>query len=269
LSLYVAERGEKGYLREAWSAREFDLGRACRRWGRNDAFWVLCYRRHLAGSDLPSGAELNALVRRANVATGGRSRRGDPQPYTRYEARETVKQVSGYPSAGLLPMLARGRGKTSAEQAILDAVRSVARASARHTFTASHRQLSAASGVPLARVGELLRRLERRRLVWLVGHTKALPGRSSGTSIWSVRPPRPAQMVDEACPPVYDAKRCRWVWAKPSDKGVVSGWSLRAEVAKASRRGVPNVLIPSLIRDLVRHLRGEEDLEDRLQRLKT
>jgi hypothetical protein len=242
LSLYVAERGEKAYLREAWSGREFDLGEACRRWGRNDAVWVLCYRRWLAGDDLPSGAELRAIVRTAGRATGGRDATGRMRPYTLYEASATVEQVSRYDSHGLVPLLARGRGKTALEQALLDALRSVARASARHTFTASYRQLSAASGVPLARISEVAARLQRRRLAWRTGETAPVAGHEHGTTIWSLRPPRPAQRIDEVRPPVYDARRCRWIWSTPSDRGRITPWLFRRTVQALEGR-VPNVQI--------------------------
>lgn len=257
MSLYVADRGEKGYLREAWSARDFDFDQACRRWGRNDAFWVLCYRRHLSGAQVPCGAELNALVRRANVATGGRSRDGVEQRYTRHEARETSRQVSGYPSLGLLPLLSRRAGRrTRRETSVLEALRSVASACARIEFTASHRQLARMSGEPLACVGEVTRRLEKARMIWKVGETDPLPGREHGTTIWSLAPPRPSQRIDEKTPPTYDAKKMRWVWSVASDRGVVTRWmyamqARRAqELYEAGRRRVPNVLITSEPSDL-------------------
>jgi hypothetical protein len=242
LSLYVADRGEKAYLREAWSGREFDLASACRRWGRNDAVWVLCYRRWLAGEDLPSGAELRAIVRAAGRATGGIDASGRRRSYTLYEARATVEQVSCYDSHGLAPLLVRGRGKTVLEQALLDALRSVARASARHTFTASYRQLSALSGVPLVRIAEVAARLQRRRLVWRTGETAPVDGHEHGTTIWSLRPPRPAQRMDEVRPPAYDARRCRWVWSTPSDRGRITPWLFR-RAARALEGRVPNVQI--------------------------
>lgn len=243
MSLYIAKRGEKAYLREAWSAKEFDFGAACRRWGRNDAVWLLCYRLHLAGIDLPDDRQARRIVRDANRATGGLDSTGRRDRYTLYEARKTIEQVARYEGRGLAPLLARPDGRTDLERRLLRAIRSVARSCSRHTFTASYRQLSRMSGVPLIKIASVAASLEQRRLAWRVGESPRMPGRARGTTIWSIRPPRPRQRIDESSPPTYDAVRCRWTWATPSDRGRITAWAY----LRGAKRFVdmPNVIVPS------------------------
>lgn len=234
MSLHVAERGEKDYLRRAWQGARFDLELACRTYGRNDAFWVLCYRRALAGEALPSGRELRDLVRSANTATGGLDSCGRPDRYTLYEARATVEQVSGYARAvGLHPLVLRGRRwseqsrsrrATPPVRRLMAALCDVAERSGSYEFACSHRRLAEMAGVSACSVAQLLWPLVDAGLVRRVGFNRPLPGRARGTSRFSLMPSRPEQRIDEERPPRFDYARCRWTWDRPEDRGKTTRW---------------------------------------------
>lgn len=241
MSLHVAERGEKDYLRRAWQGARFDLELACRTYGRNDAFWVLCYRRALAGEALPSGRELRDLVRSANTATGGLDSCGRPDRYTLYEARATVEQVSGYARAvGLHPLVLRGRRwseqsrsrrATPPVRRLMAALCDVAERSGSYEFACSHRRLAEMAGVSACSVAQLLWPLVDAGMVRRVGFNRPLPGRAKGTSRFSLMPSRPEQRVDEERPPRFDYQRCRWVWDRPEDRGRTTRWAFARSVA--------------------------------------
>lgn len=249
MSLPVAARGEKAYLRDAWSASDFDFEHACRAFGRNDAFWVLCYRRHLDGEPLPDEKERNRLVRDANRATGGLDRHGERERYTRHEAQATVEQVELYQGGGTRPLLARRRayrGKLSpAARRLLVALCDVALVSRRDVFCHSHRSLAAMIDVDRSRIAALLRELEDAKQVFRRGFTKARDGQSSGTSRFTLYPPRPIQNIDEREPPIYDALRARWVWSSPLAKGSISykrwRWLAMGAQRASAAASVPNV----------------------------
>lgn len=212
-----------------------DFGLACRLHGRNDAFWALCYRRHLEGRPIDE-REMRELVRAANRATGGLAHDGARERYTRYEATQTMEQVSGYPSLGLLPMVERCRhwagwsrshDATPPVRRLLEALCLVAESSGRHEFAASHRRLGAMAGISACSVAAHLRPLERHGLVRRTGFSKPLPGRTKGTSRFSIMPARPEQMIDEASSPRYDAERAKWTWDDPRERGSLSAWRYR------------------------------------------
>lgn len=249
MSLPTASRGEKDYLRGEWSRAEFDLERACRTYGRNDAFWVLCYRRHLDGEPLPDQRERNRLVRDANRATGGLDQLGERERYTRHEAQATIDQVSRYRGRGLNPLLARrrrwARGSRSRRaieptKRLLEAICDVARQSGCATFACSHRRLAAMTGVDRSRVAYLLGELERAGQVFRRGFTPARDGWSRGTTILSLKPPRPAQRVDEQGNSTWNCKEARWTWPTPLARGTITPYQFRRALARGG--SVPNVL---------------------------
>lgn len=234
MSLAVAERGEKDYLRPLWEASSFDFELACRVHGRNDAFWVLCYRLHRDGDDLPTKAETKKLVRAANRATGGLNQQGERERYTRYEAEQTIAQVSRYPrrSHGLLPMLrarrhwastSRSRCATPAARRLLEAICDVAAACGRiEEIRASHRQLAAQAGLHPTEVASLLHSLQAAGQVFRLGFTPCYQGRARGTTRLSLKPPEPPQNVDEVERPTWDPRQARWTWSTPLAKGTIS-----------------------------------------------
>lgn len=254
MSLPVAERGEKDHLRPLWEAeREPDLERACRDEGRNDAVWAWLYWRLREGHAKPVERDVRLIVSRANRATGCRNVAGELERYTRHECRETIEQVWSYRrAAGLGAMVRRGDGKTERERAVLKIMREIALMSGGYEFAAAHRRVAAAAGVPLATLGGILGRLRSRRLIWRVGETRPRAGMARGTSIWSLRPPRPRQRLDEARPPVYDAKTNRWTWAEPKDRGVLTSWrylqwcKAHAEEATQERIEAMSLSVPNV-----------------------
>jgi hypothetical protein len=241
LSLPIAARGEKEYLSAAWEADSFDFERACRAFGRNDSFWVLCYRAHLAGEPMPDERETRKIVRAANRATGGLNQQGERERYTLYEARATIDQVRYYQGCGLRPLIARRRvARRISPQArrLLETVCGLFEASRRTTLYASHRKLGEMADLPPCRVAAFLNELERNKLVFRRGFTPAAPGRSRGTTILSLRPPRPMQNIDEAEPPTWNPLEARWTWSTPLAKGTMSYrrwcWLARRQSSKAA-----------------------------------
>jgi hypothetical protein len=238
VSLPVAARGEKDYLRGAWLSASFDFELACRTYGRNDAFWVLCYRLLLDGEALPTERELRKLVTTANRATGGLNRQGERERYTRYEAQATVEQVSSYAfSTGLKPMLrarrrwasgSRSRCATPPARRLLGAICDLAAACGRvEEIRASHRQLAERADLHPGEVSSLLYALQDAGQVFRLGFTPCYQGRPRGTTRLSLKPPRPAQNVDELRPPRWDASRATWAWDSSLARGTISQSRLR------------------------------------------
>ena len=237
VSLPAARRGEKDYLRGAWSAPDFDFEATCRSHGRNDAFWVLCYRRHLDGEPLPDQRERNRLVRAANQATGGRDQLGELERYTRYEAQQTREQVARDGGRGTRRLIARRRAcrrVSPAARRVLAALCDVAEATRQDVFACSHRRLAEAAGVDRSRVAGLLRELEDHKQVFRRGFAKA-KGHPIGTSCFTLYPPRPAQNIDELEPPRYDVCKDRWTWSSPLAKGSLSQRRWRWLASRAQR----------------------------------
>jgi DNA-binding transcriptional ArsR family regulator len=231
-------------FRSLWEAREFDFAAACREIGRNNAFWVLCYRRHLDGVDLPRKTELNRLVRVAQQATAGLDTDGREERFTRYEARATVDQVSSYPSAGLRPMAARLRhwARTTRSRRATHPVRRLALAMAdlseragRHDFTASTRQLAELAQMSHVAVSRHMHVLVDAGLVTRRGYCKSRVY-DRGTSKFTIAPQRPAQRLDEVEAPRYDKLRARWTWRRPELRGTLTQWAFSRGAAS-----VPNV----------------------------
>lgn len=246
MSLPVAARGEKEYLSAAWSARDFDFELGCRVYGRNDAFWVLCYRAHLDGDPLPDEKLARKFVRAANRATGGLNQSGERERYTLYEANATIEQVRRYRGAGLKTLVAKRRSArkiTPGASRLLDAACSVAEKSKRSTFACSHRRLAAMAGVHPCQVSGYLYELERKEQIFRRGFTPAVPGRKRGTTILSLKPPRPMQRIDELEPPTWDARKAQWSWSTPLARGTTtySRWRWLARRQSSAAASVPNV----------------------------
>src|SRR4051812_10548202 len=228
--------------RSLWESRTFDFEGACREHGRNNAFWILCYRRQLAGIDLPDAAELRRLTRIAHRATGGRDTAGELERYTRHEAQATVDQVERYPSAGLRPMTerlrrwareSRSRQATHPARRIALAVADIAEKAGRHDFTASTRQIAEIAKTSPVQVSRYMHVLVDAGLVTRMGYCRSR-NYARGTSKFSIHPKRPAQRIDEVEPPRYDKLRARWTWRKASLRGEITPWQLL-------RGSVPNV----------------------------
>jgi hypothetical protein len=232
LTLPVNERGAMESCRALWEDRVFDFEDACRRHGRNNAFWILCYRRRLDGIELPGGPELRRLTKIANRATAGRNTDGELERYTRHEAQATVDQVSSYPCAGLRPMAerlrrwakeSRSRRASATARAIAVAMADIAEQAGRHDFTASTRQIAAMAGTSAVQVSRYMHVLVDAGLVTRKGYCRPR-GYAMGTSKFSIHPRRPVQRIDEAERPRYDALRARWTWRKPSLRGQITSW---------------------------------------------
>lgn len=250
MSLSVAVRGDKDHLRPLWSG-EFDFERACRDHGRNDAFWVLCYRRHLAGLDLPDARERRRLCKAANRATGYRNASGESERYTAYEARATVEQVSGYASGGLGPMVdrlrhwadsSRARSATPPARRLARALADVAERSGRYEFSASTRRLGEMAGMSHVSVSAHMHVLVAAGLVVRKGYCAPWGKHERGTSRFSIMPVRPEQRIDEEEPPRYDKLRARWSWRRPELRGTTTRWAW----LKAYGESVPNVKVPTI-----------------------
>jgi hypothetical protein len=254
LSLPIAERGAKAHLRKLWEATSFDLENSCRRNGRNDSFWILCVRRQLDGEQLPDEKERLALVRAANRATGGLNVAGERERYTSYEAQATIDQVASYSkySHGLRPLVAsrrrwaatsRSRYATPPARRLLEAICDVASACWRvEEIRASHRQLARAADVHPTEVASLLRSLQAAGQVFRLGFTSCYKGRPRGTTRLSLKPPRPAQNLDELHPPTWDPRKAQWTWSTPLEKGTISQkrwrWRARREAERSRERAL-------------------------------
>jgi DNA-binding transcriptional ArsR family regulator len=245
LSLPVAARGENGDLRELWEAREFDFEDACCEVGRNRAFWVLCYRRHLRGMPLPDLLERRRICRRANAATGYLDRQGKPERYTLWESTQTAQQVEGYPSAGLRVLTARVRHWASSSRSRLAtppvrrlavALSEVAEMSGRMDFSCSTRRLGEMAGMSHVAVSTHMHALVSAGLVRRKGYCEPRGGYERGTSRFTIMPRRPEQRVDEQEPPVFDPARGAWTWRNPSDRGRITRWIFQRMIGS-----VPNV----------------------------
>jgi hypothetical protein len=253
LSLYTAHRGDKEHLRYLYEADSFDLEQACLDEGRNNALWAYCYWLWRRGDCLPNAAECRRLVRRCNKATGYLNIDGEPERFTLYEAQETVKQVGGYSrSLGIAPLVRRlrkgGKGWTRDMEALAGAFARLSEETASCEFSASYRQLSRMSGVSVKKMKVVCEQLQAKRRVWKVGECKPYGTNVRGTSIWSIRPPRPRQNIDEKKPPEYKPRSLRWHWENPEDRGVVTPWLFARRVAReaklyeaARRANVPNM----------------------------
>ena len=243
------------HLSSLWQAKDYDFELACRMHGRNNAFWVLCYRLHLDGEQLPDEAEARKLIRRANRATGGLDQCGERSRFTLYEAKATIEQVACYRSRGLRSLIERRRAwiKTSRSKKatpyarrLLEAICRVAeRAGRSEEFTASHRQLAAMADLHPTQVASLLYSLQDAGQVFRLGFTPARNGQPRGTTRLSLKPPRPIQMLDEAEPPRWDPRKTQWTWSSPLAKGTISNkrWCWLTRRAQRAREAayVPNV----------------------------
>jgi hypothetical protein len=250
LSLPTAARGEKDYLRPLWESSSFDFELACRMHGRNDAFWVLCYRAHRDGEDLPDEKQVKKLVRIANRATGGLDQQGERERYTRYEAEQTIEQVKRYPrfSHGLRPLLRARRHWASTSRSkyahpptrrLLEAICDIAEKCCRgEEIRASHRQLAAMAGLHPTEVASLLYSLQAAGQVFRLGFTPCYQGRARGTTRLSLKPPRPFPNQDEQEPPRWDPRQAKWTWSTPLAKGTMSQsrwrWLARRQSSKAT-----------------------------------
>lgn len=255
MSLPVAERGDKVHLRYLWESGSFDFANACRCHGRNDAFWALCYWTILSGLVLPDEKERKCLVREANRATGGLNTEGERERYTNYEAQQTIEQVANYPnfSSGLKPLVrarrkwaasSRSKYATPHARRLLEVICELATNCARgEEIRASHRQLAARAGLHPTQVAGLLYSLQAAGQVFRLGFTPAYGGHGRGTTRLSLKPPRPAQMIDEAEPPTWDAAQARWVWSTPLAKGSISPsrWRWLARRKPSAAADVPYV----------------------------
>jgi len=254
LSLPVAERGAKAHLRPLWEARSFDFEGTCRQQGRNDSFWVLCIRRRLDGEPLPDEKERRALVRAANRATGGLNTAGERERYTSHEAQATIDQVSSYSSYshGLNPIVdarrrwastSRSRYATPPARRLLEAICDLALDCWRFDeIRASHRQLAQAAGLHHTQVGSLLHSLQAAGQVFRIGFTPCYQGQPRGTTRLSLRPPEPAQNVDEQKRPRWDSRKAQWTWDTPLEKGKISQkcwcWLARREAERSRERAL-------------------------------
>lgn len=216
--------------RDLWEEKTFDFPDACREVGRNNAFWILCYRRHLAGIDLPDERELRRLVRAANEATSWCCASGELERYTRHEARATVEQVAGYACAGLSPMVqrlrhwarnSRSRRADHVARRIALAMADVAEKAGRHDFTASTRQIAEMARTSPVQVSRYMHVLVDAGLVTRQGYCRSR-SYARGTSKFSIHPRRPTQRIDELEPPRYDKLRARWTWRKPELRGKIT-----------------------------------------------
>jgi hypothetical protein len=234
--------------RSFWECRVFDFEDACREVGRNNAFWILCYRRHLSGIDLPNETELRRLTRIAHLATGGRDTAGELERYTRYEARATVEQVKRYPCAGLRPMAerlrrwareSRSRRASDTARRIAVAMADIAEQAGRHDFTASTRQIAAMAKTSPVQVSRYMHVLVDAGLVTRKGYCRSRDY-ARGTSKFSIHPRRPTQRIDEVEPPRYDKLRARWTWREPGLRGKITLWQLlHGNVPNVTRASSP------------------------------
>lgn len=234
MSLPVAERGAKEHLRTLWESASFDFAVACRRHGRNDAFWALCYWTTLSGLPLPDEKQRRRLVREANRATGGVNQVGERERYTNYEAQATIEQVARYGRAeGVKPMLrarrhwaatSRSRYATTPARRLLNAICDLASACGRiEEIRASHRQLAERAGLHPTEVASLLYSLQAAGQVFRLGFTPCYQGRPRGTTRLSLKPPEPTdQRIDEAERPAWDALQARWSWSTPLARGTIT-----------------------------------------------
>ena len=211
---------------------------------------MLCYRRHLAGEDLPDAREVRWLCLRANKATGYRDQDGREERYTSHEARATVDQVIGYPSAGLAPMVDRLRRWADSSRSVratpparrlARALADVAELSGRWEFSASTRRLGEMAGMSHVSVSAHMHALVASGLVRRRGYCAPRGGHERGTSRFSIMPRRPEQRIDEQEPPRYDRKRACWTWQRPEMRGVITRWAFLRRLSES----VPNVKEPS------------------------
>jgi hypothetical protein len=249
LSLPAAARGEKAHLRPLWESSSFDFELACRTHGRNDAFWVLCYRAWREGEELPGEAEIKKIVRTANRATAGLNQQGERERYTRYEAEQTIDQVKRYRSCGLLPMLrarrqwaasSRSKYATPTARRLLNAICDIAEACCRvEEIRTPHRQLAEMADLHPTEVASLLYSLQSAGQVFRLGFTPCYQGRPRGTTRVSLKPPEPGRNIDERERPAWNPRLAKWSWGSPLAKGKTSykrwRWLARQQPSAAAR----------------------------------